>query len=306
MRQICLLFLFVLLASATGTTLSAQSDAFLQRPGEAEIWVSAGGGSTRTMFNTDAEERLLDTIGTDFSAYVLTINADYGLTENLELNGTLPIGWFSTTSEIFPDRSILAPAYLGLGATWRFLDGPVRAAAGVEARIPPGFHQGIYDDPAHPTFLSDGFFELRSTLFGAWSNGDNLWAKGGVGYAFRAEEPVDALTAEAEIGFSSVPGTGLFLKLSAETSLSDPSTPTRPFYAGAATGKENLTGGTGRILTIERQRFFDVAPGIFVDLSDRLSTAFLYRIRVLGLHTLRINGLYIGVGFRFRDREPGA
>ena len=298
-------FFALLLLAFVAADLSAQSDAFLQPAGESSLWMTAGGGSTRTMFDTDGEERLLDTLGTDFTSYVLALSFDYGLTDEIELNATLPIGYVSTTSDLFPDRSILAPYWLGLGGTWRFLDGPLRMAGRLEIRVPPGFHSGIYDDPEHPSFLSDGYLEVQTGLSVAWSS-PSAWIKAGAAYAARAEEPEDAIVGSLELGYSSIPGSGIFLNLSGEASLADPSRPSRPFFAGATSAGEVFDGGTGRLLTIERQAFLDVAPGLYVDLGEDISAALQYNIRLLGVHTLRLNGLYLSVGLRFGGEDKAA
>ena len=291
-------FLFLLPAGPTAS-LFGQSDAFLQEEGAWEVWISGGGGSTTTLFDTDGTQRLFDTAGTTFGAWGLSVSADYGISDRLELNLSLPIGYYTLTSDRrFPDRSILAPAWLGIGATWGITTGEIRTAAGVEVRIPHGFHQGIYDDPNHPSFLSDGFLEVRGSLMAAYAT-PKFWIKGSAGYALRGEEPVDELFGSVQVGHSSVAGTGIFIGVEGVTSTSDPSEPTRPFYAGADGDLTEFSGGVGRMRTIEREAYLTVAPGAFFDLRENLTISTQYRLRLLGVHTVRLNGLFAGVGLRF-------
>lgn len=293
------LILLFLLSVPSGLSLFAQSDAFLQPQGKAEVWLSGGGGSTKTIFDTDGRQRLFDTAGTTFGAYVLTVSVDYGLADNLELNASLPLGYLTLRSDVkFPDRSILAPLYLGLGATWGLRSGPLRGALTLQLRIPPGFHDGIYDDPNHPTFLSDGYLELLAGVAAAWSS-DAVWVKGTTGVSLRAEEPADHLFAAIEVGHSRVEGTGVFIGLEGVTSLSDPAEPLFPFYAGADGDLEEFSGGTGRMRTIDRESYLVIAPGAFFNLGAAWTISSQYRVRLLGLHTVRLNGLYVGAGHRF-------
>lgn len=291
-------FLF-LLFTISWAPLRGQSDAFLQEKGAWELWVSGGGGSTTTLFDTEGTQRLFDTAGTAFGAYVLGVSADYGVSDRLELNLSLPIGYYTLSSDRhFPDRSILAPAWLGIGGTWGETIGTVRTALGVEVRIPPGFHEGIYDDPNHPSFLSDGFFEVRGSLMAAWATPD-FWLKGSAGYALRGEEPVDEIFGSIQVGHSSVAGTGVFVGVEGATSVVDPSEPERPFYAGADGDLSEFSGGVGRMRTIEREAYLIIAPGAFFDLHENLTISTQYRVRLLGVHTVRLNGLFIGTGLRF-------
>lgn len=289
-----------MIGSAAGA--GAQSDAFLQEKGKGQVWLYGGGGSTHVYFNTEGVQRLLDSVGTSFWSFTIGGALDYGILDGLELNVDLPIGYYALTSATrFPDRSVLAPAWLGLGATYRLTRAPLATAVSATLRIPPGFHDGIYDDPNHPSFLSDGFLQAIGALHIAWA-GESGWVKGRVGYAFRAEEPVDEIHYGLQAGFTSIPGTGVFLGIDGVLATEDAATPTRPFYAGAAGDSAELErddGGTGRMTTVERENYLALSPGAVVDLGERITLSMQYQIRLFGVHSLRINGLYLAGGYRF-------
>lgn len=277
----------------------AQSDAFLQEEGKGEAWLYAGGGSTKTIYDADGRQRLFDTSGTRFSAYVFGLNVDYGLTDRLELNLSLPVGLFSLTSDVhFPDRSILAPAYLGLGATYGVTTGDLLSAIALQVRVPPGFHRGIYNDPNHPSFLSDGFLEVRGQIAGAYA-GDGFWVKGSGAYSWRDEEPEDQIVLEAQAGLSRVEGTGVFVSAEWLLSLGDASNPARPFYAGSQGDFSEFTGGVGRMTTIAEEEYLVIAPGAYFDFLDDWTISTQYRLRLAGTHTIRLNSLFVGLGYRF-------
>ncbi len=291
--------LIVVLFAIEPTRITAQSDAFLQKRGEGEIWIYGGGGSTKTIYDADGTQRLFDTAGTRFGAYALGVDFDYGLTDRIELNASLPLGWFTLRSENnFPDRSIVAPAYLGLGGTVAITEGDFRSALALQLRIPPGFHDGIYDDPNHPSFLSDGWFEVRTTLAGAYA-GSGYWLKGGATYGWRAEEPEDEIVLTAQAGLNRVEGTGIFIGAEWVMSLGDPSNPARPFYAGSDGDSGEFTGGTGRMTSNAEEEYLVLAPGAYFDFLKDWTISTQYRLRLVGTHTIRLNALYLAVGHRF-------
>jgi hypothetical protein len=264
------------------------------------------GGSARAAnyFTPSGLQRLFDTAGTSFSAATFGLTLDYGVGSNLELNLDLPIGYYSITSESrFPDRSIFSPAWYGLGATYGIVgaEGEQGLAASVSSmlRIPPGFHSGIYDDPAHPTFLSDGYFQVMTSLNGGYRS-ETTWINGSLGYNWRDEEPLDEIVYNAEVGFTKVEGTGIFIGLNGVVSTGDVNTPARSFYAGAS-GSESeqsrIDGGTGRFSTIDRENHISISAGAFVTLTERLVVDGRYVIRLAGNNSLALRGAYLGIGY---------
>ncbi len=293
-----LLLVPILAAGARG-----QGDAFLQSTGEGEAWFSVSFAGTRNYFSGDGETRLFDSLETTFTSWTFGLSADYGLLDNLELNVDLPIGYYSLTSASrFPDRSIFAPAWLGVGLTYAKAFGRLRAGVSSHLRIPPGFHNGIYDDPEHPTFLSDGYLQFLNVLHLAYG-GDEFWMKGSVGYNLRGEEPVNEIVYSGQLGLSRVQGTGVFVGFAGVIATEDPSDPLRPFYAGASGGEEGeelrQDGGTGHFATIDRETYFALRPGGFVQIGDDLTLSAQYQVILFGYNTLRLNTISLSGGWRF-------
>ena len=282
--------------------LHSQGDAFLQEDGKGEAWLYFGGGSTRNYYNVDGLQRLFDSLQTSFLSLGMGVSFDYGLMNNLELNVGLPISYYRLTSNsLFPDRSIFAPDWLGIGLTYQITKAPLFTSVSSHVKIPPGFHDGIYDDPNHPTFLSDGYFQWI-TLLNLGYVKDGIWLKGSAGYNSRGEEPADELVYSAQVGFSRVEGTGIFIGVEGAISTEDASQPLRPFYAGASSVPEEklrVDGGTGRFNSIDRENYFSIKPGFFIELNDALMVSTEYRIRLAGVNSLALRGLYAGVGYRF-------
>lgn len=271
-------------------------------PGKGSVVVYGGSSSATHYYDLNGNMKRFDTLRTSFSAITFGVNANYGLVENLQADLELPIGYYSITSkERFPDRSIVAPAYLGLGLTYQFGRGRVNGSVSTMLKLPPGFHDGIYDDPNHPSFLSDGYMQLTSMLnFGFTA--DHVWFKGGAGYNWRAEEPSDEIIYRAEIGFSRVEGTGVFLGCQGVTSTADVSKPLRPFYAGAsgnAAELERIDGGRGVFRTIDRESYFALNAGAFVSITDRIFVSGMYTIRLFGTNSLLLHGIYAATGYNF-------
>ena len=291
--------LIAVLFAIEPAAMSAQSDAFLRKKGEGEVWIYGGGGSTKTIYDARGTQRLFDTAGTRFGAYVLGADFNYGVSDRIELNASLPIGRYTLRSDHnFPDRTIVAPAFLGIGGTVAITEGDFRSAFALQLRVPPGFHNGIYDDPNHPSFLSDGWLEIRPTLAAAYA-GSGYWLKGGVTYGWRAEEPEDEIVLTAEAGLNRVEGTGIFLSAEWVMSLGDPSNPARPFYAGSDGAAGEFTGGTGRLVSIAEEEYFVVAPGAYFEFLEQWTLSTQYRLRLVGTHTIRLNALYLAVGHQF-------
>jgi hypothetical protein len=230
------------------------------------------------------------------------LTASYGLIDNFELNADLPLAYYSIVSDArFPSRSIFSPAYYGIGGTYQISQVPIATSVSSMIKIPPGFHQGIYDDPVHPSFLSDGYWQV-STALNVRLDFKEVWTKGSIGYNWRDEEPLDEIIWNFELGFSKVEGTGIFVGGQGVISTGDITQPIRPFYAGASGSEEEQlrgNGGRGRFSTIDRETYVAVSAGAFVYLSDQISLDGRYTIRLFGRNTLNLQGAFIGAGYRF-------
>lgn len=294
--------LIVCLALVVGTEARGQGDAFIQSKGKGEVRILAGGGSIRNYFNVDGNQRLFDSLETSFLSLTFAASLDYGLLDRLELNLNVPITYSAVSSmSRFPDRSILAPAWYGIGLTYQITGGRILSSVSSQVKIPPGFHDGIYDDPKHPTFLSDGYWQFTNSVNLGFTNG-NIWLKGSAGYNMRGEEPADEIIYSAQAGLSRVEGTGIFIGIEGVTSTEDASDPLRAFYAGA-TGSEaeklRQDGGTGRFSTIDRENYLAVRPGAFVSVGDHLTFSAEYMVRLIGVNSLALRGFYVAAGYRF-------
>ena len=174
------LFRLSLLTLTAATSLHAGGTPVLE-PGKGMIHIFGGGGVTTNYYNIDGILKRFDTLQTAFTAITFGLTASYGIFEHLELNADLPIGYFAISSNSrFPSRSVFSPIYYGLGATVQLIEKPVSASISSMIKIPPGFHNGIYNDPAHPSFLSDGYFQIATSL-NAGINFEHVWTKGSIG-----------------------------------------------------------------------------------------------------------------------------
>lgn len=277
-------------------------DPVVLAPGTGSVVIYGGAVSADHFYTIDGDLRRFDTNGTGFSAVTFGLTLRYGIIDGMELNGELPISSLSVTSLMrFPDRSIFAPAYLGLGGTVRLLESPLNASADLMLKIPPGFHRGIYDDPEHPSFLSDGFFQVSAGLnLGAWL--DPVWLKGRLAYNWRDEEPVDEALYAIQIGVTRVEGTGIHVGVDGVIPLDDVARPARPFYAGASGSPEQLgqiDGGTGRFATIDRESYLALAAGAYVDITSAVTLSGNYTIRLFGQNSLALAGAFLGIGYAF-------
>ena len=308
-ERLVLLVVIIIAALFPSDLLQAGGGPTVLKKGKISGHIYGGSSRASNYFRVDGQQRLFDSSGTSFSAIVFGLTLDYGWSSNLELNLDLPFGYYAVSSESrFPDRSIFSPTYFGLGATYGFLGAEdekgVSASVSSMLKVPPGFHSGIYDDPAHPTFLSDGYFQVTTSLNVGY-NTENTWFKGRVGYNWRDEEPEDEILYGLEVGFTRVQGTGIFVGVNGALTTADINTPARAFYAGASgssSEQERVDGGTGRFSTIDRENYIDVNAGAFVTIAERFVIDGRYIIRLAGNNTLALRGAYIGLGYSI---DPG-
>jgi hypothetical protein len=276
--------------------------AFTLEEGEGRINIYGGFANASNYYDIDGNLRLFDSVQTRFSTTTFGITADYGLTEDVELNFDMPIGIYNLTSKaLFPDRSIVAPSYIGLGVTYQITSDKLYTSVGTMVKAPHGFHSGIYDDPEHPTFLSDGYFQW-TTMLNVGFKHDDVWVKGSGGYNWRDEEPLDELLYSVEVGLSRVEGTGIFVGASGVVTTGDVTKPLRPFYAGASGDTEERSrrnGGTGRFSPIDRENYFAINAGAFVDITSSISLNGKYVVRLFGANSLVLQGGYLGIGYKF-------
>jgi len=293
--------LAVLLLLCMSTTAHA-GDPVIMPEGKGNVYIFGSSARASSYYNTAGRLKRFDTLQTDFTALIFSATLNYGLTESLELNAEAPVGYFTLTSaQRFPDRSIFSPVYFGAGATYQLSRGTINSSISSMIKIPPGFHHGIYDDPAHPSFLSDGYLQVLSTV-NVGANLTNVWLKGSAGYNWRDEEPADEIVYNVEAGFSKVEGTGIFVGCNGVISTADATEPLQPFYAGASGSiaeQQRVDGGTGRFSTIDRENYFAINAGAFVAINDRITLTGRYVVRLFGTNSLALQGGYLGAGYNF-------
>ncbi len=297
----CALLVCIFLSVAAGEC-RAQLDVSVQKPGDLFVHVFGGAQRSNTIYTADGDSRLFDTLGTSYSAVLFGPSVDYGVIDGLEVNVDMPIGYLSVTSdEKFPDRSIFAPLFIGVGATGDLTAGEFVFGLSSMIKLPSGWHRGIYDDPEHPSFLSDGYLQW-TTLARAGFSHDKVRASASVGYNWRDEEPLDEIAYSAQIGLESVRGSGVFVGVDGVQSTGDVTNPLRPFYAGSSGSAEQLLqsdGGSGRLLSIDRENYTAVSAGAYATVFDRLVIDGRYELRLSGANTIALQGAFLGVGYTF-------
>ncbi|MBS1911747.1 MAG: hypothetical protein JST22_07160 [Bacteroidetes bacterium] len=274
----------------------------VQPKGKGELTIYGGSSSTTGYYDVNGVMKRFDTLATEFTATTFGMNMTYGLTDDVQLDLDVPLGYYSITSKaLHPKRSIFSITYYGVGATYQLSRGKVSSSISGMVKVPPGFHHGIYDDPNHPTFLSDGYFQIG----GAFNFGFNMketWIKGHVGYNWRDEEPADEIVYGAEVGFSKVEGTGIYVKVDGVVTTADVTQPLEPFYAGTSgppSSLERLDGGRGIFRTIDREDYTALTAGAFVGISSHVFLSGSYTLRLFGNNTLDLKGAYLGAGYKF-------
>lgn len=135
----------------------------------------------------------------------------------------------------------------------------------IEARIPPGFHKGQFDDPDYD-FLSDGAFEMYfQTGIGIITKSTQISTY--FAYNIRDEEFSDRIISSTELSFSTVEATRIFLRANFFHSLDKDND--RPFHP-----LERPIHGD----------FFELQPGIIIDFG-RIAMEADYRVRLFGKNT---------------------
>jgi len=137
----------------------------------------------------------------DYNEYIYGIKGEYAVTNNLVLFSDIPIKYYTlhertdttlydSSGNEYPqkidraDFSLLQPAYLSLGARYKLYSKLAYAAISGEIRIPPGFHNGIQNDPDYQ-FLSDGALEFHSGLI-LGVKFEKGWLESSIAYHYRA------------------------------------------------------------------------------------------------------------------------
>ena len=108
--------------------------------------------------------------------------------------------------------SVTQPDYYRLGLKYSFFTGDLYSYSKLSLFIPPGFHNGIFDDPDY-TFLSDGAMVFTPGLY-MGCNFEKSWLELQAAYSFRGEELEDMYVIGLEGGLRNIENTALKATLS--------------------------------------------------------------------------------------------
>jgi len=157
--------------------------------------------------------------GVELSGILGGLYAEYGLNDDITLLLDVPFGRFalhevyssggiSPDGETKADLSISQVVYYGIGARWKIHTGKGVTSLALMAKVPPGFHNGVANDPK--PFLSDGAFQIGGGLeFGyPFSEG---WLGSSLLYNHRFEDLSDEFAVHFEVGAKNIPST--FIKI---------------------------------------------------------------------------------------------
>ena len=210
----------------------AKSDGWTQPKGQlfAKFYAGTMLASSYRNLNTDSEFYKLDTrdtlnypngrrYATELSGFLTGLYAEYGLSDDFTLLLDVPFGHFAlhevySSNQIVVDgetkyeASITQFPYFGLGTRWKMSVGKSVTSLSLMMRIPPGFHNGVANDPHE--FLSDGAMQVLGGLeFGLpFKDG---WMVSTLKYNHRFEDLQDELAFHVEAGSKKIPNT--FIKI---------------------------------------------------------------------------------------------
>lgn len=265
---------------------------------ENSVFVKLYGGGTAGSSIFDLDENLITNLSDDSSDYTMELNkftmgmlCEYSLADNLILYGNMPITFNSLEEKYIADdygvrhdkkRYFLTHLeFLGIGAKYELFR---RKSYGVfifEARIPPGFKNGILDTSTN-SFLGDGAFELLTGL-ALGIKTDKFLLESIFLYNYRDEELADQLIIRTEAGICSVPDTKLSV--------------TGDFVLSLKSYKEAIPIKTNQIVT--QEDYIAVGFEFSMNFSESFYGEFNYNIKVLGKNSWNAAAYRIGVGVLF-------
>ncbi|MBK9248977.1 MAG: hypothetical protein IPM69_12895 [Ignavibacteria bacterium] len=211
---------------------TAKSDGWTQPKGQLFAKVYAGTMLASSYRNLDGESAFykLDTrdsinypngrkYATELSGLLSGLYAEYGVSNDFTLLLDIPFGYFAlhevySTNQIVVDgetkyeSSITQFPYFGFGTRWKMSVGKSVTALSLMMRIPPGFHNGVANDPHE--FLSDNAMQVLGGIeFGLpFKDG---WMVSTLKYNYRFEDLQDELAFHVEAGSQKIPNT--FIKI---------------------------------------------------------------------------------------------
>lgn len=239
----------------------------------------------------------------EYLAYESALSLEYAAKENLVLFSEIPLVYHSLSQKAdttvyriidtltmfydtlkykknIGDYSLFQTSYFALGARYKFYSKLAYLAITGEFRIPPGFHNGIQNDPNYK-FLSDGAFEIKSGII-LGITFEKGWLESSFSYNFRAEELVDYLQVHTEFGLSNIPGAKIGARLDYFQSMGNFNTAVE-FDPRKTTLQENA---------LKASFLFNWF------LTDNFYIDFSFEVNLLGKNTMNSSGFLAGVGFR--------
>ncbi len=226
--------------------------------------------------------------GVELNGIIGGLYAEYGLSDDVTLLLDVPFGRFalheaysdggiSLDGETRADFSITQAVYYGIGARWKINTGKGVTSLVLMAKIPPGFHNGVANDP-HP-FLSDGAMQIGGGLEFGYPFKES-WMGSSILYNHRFEDLSDELFVHVEVGAKNIPNT--FIKIYVDILQSMSSFPTNEKF------------NPRRSILQENYVSAGAAFGLYV--SDNWFLDLGYDARFIGKNTWNIGTFTLGIG----------
>lgn len=298
MKRSIIFVLFLCLFSVN--SVFGQTD--FNSKGKIDVKLFGGKTSASSFFDLDGNQKTeinnisLDTFLFTYEEYTYGIKAEYSLTDELTLFSEIPLKYYTlgekkdttyfdsldnpySTKLNRGEYTLFQPAYYSLGARYLLYKKFAYFGISAELKIPPGFYNGVLDDPQYE-FLSDGALEVNGGfLLGV--KFAKSWMESQVIYKFRGEELNDLLFIHTELGLSTVPGTklkGFF-----------------DFYQSFGTFS-GVVFNPEKTILIENK--FDVGVYFSIFVNDNLYGEFSYKVNLLGINSMSTGGYLVGIGVK--------
>ncbi|MCK5741395.1 MAG: hypothetical protein KAH48_04195 [Chlorobi bacterium] len=302
----CLILAFVFLVN------SAASQTKFRKKGTLEIQLFGGNSEGSSYFHADGSDMSAMPDynpmenSTDrnyryrFSTVNFGIGAEYALTDNFALFGSIPLSYTSLTEKgdtnyfyedyngdmkldsttfIRADLSLFQPDYFALGMKYKLYDKKAYALISTECRFPVGTHDGILNDPDYD-ILSDGAFQV---LFGGaiGVKFKKIFLETAFTYYSRGEDLVDQYLIHSVFGLSTVESTAL-------TAFVDIVQSTEPM--------NNVVLFDPRNTTLQEEI---IGMGIAVNMTikDKYDIDVGYRLVLSGKNTSKYGGFFVKFGY---------
>ncbi len=293
-------------------TTAAYCQTEFYKKGTIDVKMFGGKNAGSSYFNLEGKLRTEKKLPYDpdkkyifnLTEYVYGARAEYAVNDNFAFSLSIPLKYsklikkadttiVTVNNQVSPpdtstesyrktigEYSLFQPEYFAIGAKYKLYSKKIQAAWLFEARIPPGFHRGIHDDPDYE-FLSDGAFEAI-TGFSLNAKFQKSWLETAVLYNYRDEELVDQFIFHTQFGVSTVPGSKLlgFVNFIRSTGSFEDAVEFDP--------KE----------TILQKNLFNLGFMFQLFFTENLYGEFSYKVNLLGKNAWNLGGFLIGAGAR--------